>query len=894
MDPQDIEQSLKQLDAQKRWVKEATMEKLASASEGAIRMSTVAEFLRSGNKTAAERKQIFDKLTQDLKKLALDDDKDFDELGSIISDTFKDAFRPGSMKNLYDYATNTDLKDAAKELQEKSNLRMELAASHAGAKHKNIKWLVRSAGLLKAAGLYVAVASEVLSRAIAKKEDLNPMIERGMTVSTYGALETVDQLKRLAKTAGVGMEGIMAGFDQAAGALTSISGMSINGVLNYAQLVSNLSKNTDRNYGFTFDDLGRFHAQEIEMLVELGMMEDIKQVNSLAYADTFDLTQKMALGMAIAAGKDRKQILEERASLMKAPGFQEAFLISADYYMEKFGKEGAIAIKNNVAQVGLAMSNLGVDQASIDATMNTLQLAVANARQEGVSIQTYMAQTDSEFLEVVNNMPDPQAFFDVLDSALDPNNNPLDINKQMGVVMQDLFKAGKMISADNDVARRFNELVKSTFVGGNEKFERFLKYSEAGVLEEERTKLESTDASVDLANAGAKISGTIDSFTDMSMKLAVGLSDLWGAIMQLMGQDIDELLKESDIGISSSFWEGVNPENSTRLEEVASRFTRGLLGSFQGLPAIPGTPNIVEEVKEIVNPGSQAPIKPKDVEVQTPSAPNAGVPIPQTPKPGVEVPSTPPPIATNPNTPTTEESEPQVVPLPMGGKNIAEIRQNIAMQFFMDMGMTSIQAAGMVGNLMRESTSNLDPRANGDSGKAWGLAQWREDKKAGARAVKFREIMGKDVWESTFEDQLKFIQWELEHTHRRAYTNLKKASTIEEAAYIVDRQYEVSKETAENTAVRRNNAMTVHNRYTAGDRGTSMPRSKTPEFDMSASQIRLQQMKADRQKMNERANSNRYGNQLKYLEAVKSLDSQIATLQAAIAEHTRVEVSETQ
>lgn len=64
-------------------------------------------------------------------------------------------------------------------------------------------------------------------------------------------------------------------------------------------------------------------------------------------------------------------------------------------------------------------------------------------------------------------------------------------------------------------------------------------------------------------------------------------------------------------------------------------------------------------------------------------------------------------------------------------------RAKAAFQFYKSKGFSDSGAAYMVGNLMQEST--LDPAANGDNGKAWGLAQWREDAASGARWIKYKE-----------------------------------------------------------------------------------------------------------------------------------------------------------
>ena len=64
-------------------------------------------------------------------------------------------------------------------------------------------------------------------------------------------------------------------------------------------------------------------------------------------------------------------------------------------------------------------------------------------------------------------------------------------------------------------------------------------------------------------------------------------------------------------------------------------------------------------------------------------------------------------------------------------------RAKVAFQFYKSKGFSDSGAAYMVGNLMQESS--LNPAANGDGGRAWGLAQWRDDAASGARWIKYKE-----------------------------------------------------------------------------------------------------------------------------------------------------------
>ena len=110
-----------------------------------------------------------------------------------------------------------------------------------------------------------------------------------------------------------------------------------------------------------------------------------------------------------------------------------------------------------------------------------------------------------------------------------------------------------------------------------------------------------------------------------------------------------------------------------------------------------------------------------------------------------------------------------------------------ALKFFQSAGWTKEQAAGIVGNLQAESGKNLDTHAVGDGGKAKGIAQWHPDRQA-----TFRKQMGTDIENSSLQDQLKFIDWELKNTEKSAGDKLRAATSAAQAAQIIDKNYERS------------------------------------------------------------------------------------------------------
>ena len=112
-------------------------------------------------------------------------------------------------------------------------------------------------------------------------------------------------------------------------------------------------------------------------------------------------------------------------------------------------------------------------------------------------------------------------------------------------------------------------------------------------------------------------------------------------------------------------------------------------------------------------------------------------------------------------------------------------RPEEAQAFFENNGWSKEQAAGIVGNLVVESGLRTD--AVGDNGQAYGIAQWHPD-----RQRKFQQIFGKPITQSSFAEQLEFVNWELNNSEKQAGDALRGATTAAEAASIVDSQYERS------------------------------------------------------------------------------------------------------
>ena len=124
-----------------------------------------------------------------------------------------------------------------------------------------------------------------------------------------------------------------------------------------------------------------------------------------------------------------------------------------------------------------------------------------------------------------------------------------------------------------------------------------------------------------------------------------------------------------------------------------------------------------------------------------------------------------------PNTDATKVTDPN---------NVAEYVHKYFKRYF-----TNEQAAGIVANLYHES--KLNPHAVGDNGNAYGIAQWHPDRQA-----KFEKVFKKNIRDSSLQEQLDFIIWELNNTEKSAKNSLLSSSSASESAKIFDSKYERS------------------------------------------------------------------------------------------------------
>lgn len=128
-----------------------------------------------------------------------------------------------------------------------------------------------------------------------------------------------------------------------------------------------------------------------------------------------------------------------------------------------------------------------------------------------------------------------------------------------------------------------------------------------------------------------------------------------------------------------------------------------------------------------------------------------------------------------------------------------------ALDYLVSRGWSRAQAAGIVANLQTESS--LNPAAVGDSGHAYGIAQWHPDRQAA-----FQAFTGHAIRQSTLAEQLAFVDHELTSGNERAAGHrLRGATTAHEAGSIVSQYYERPANREHEAATRAHRAEQIFN-----------------------------------------------------------------------------------
>ena len=120
--------------------------------------------------------------------------------------------------------------------------------------------------------------------------------------------------------------------------------------------------------------------------------------------------------------------------------------------------------------------------------------------------------------------------------------------------------------------------------------------------------------------------------------------------------------------------------------------------------------------------------------------------------------------------------------------NITTIRRvlnqqsnNFIVDYFVSKGLTRNQAKGIYGNLMQESRGNIRA-VSSDGNNSYGLAQW-----TGPRKQKLFSMYGPNP---TARQQLDFLWWELNNTHKDALASLRRTNTVSDATRVFMNQFE--------------------------------------------------------------------------------------------------------
>jgi hypothetical protein len=121
-----------------------------------------------------------------------------------------------------------------------------------------------------------------------------------------------------------------------------------------------------------------------------------------------------------------------------------------------------------------------------------------------------------------------------------------------------------------------------------------------------------------------------------------------------------------------------------------------------------------------------------------------------------------------------------------GTDSIARRQQAAArvLSILRDKGWSPAQCCGIIANIDRESSFN--ERAVGDNGAAFGLCQWHSD-----RRKTFAQHFGRSMMSNpNFDEQVGFIDVELNSTEKRAGDRLRNQTTPGQAGFVVSFYYE--------------------------------------------------------------------------------------------------------
>jgi hypothetical protein len=137
------------------------------------------------------------------------------------------------------------------------------------------------------------------------------------------------------------------------------------------------------------------------------------------------------------------------------------------------------------------------------------------------------------------------------------------------------------------------------------------------------------------------------------------------------------------------------------------------------------------------------------------------------------------------------------------GSAVQDLNANshTAFDYFLGKGLTAVQAAGIIGNLMQES--NCDPTAVQPGGPGRGIAQWsaggRWDTDRGDNVVAYASMHGASSWALGL--QLDFIWYELTTFSGYGLAQLRASTTVSAATIAFETRFEGCGTCAESTRI---------------------------------------------------------------------------------------------
>lgn len=112
--------------------------------------------------------------------------------------------------------------------------------------------------------------------------------------------------------------------------------------------------------------------------------------------------------------------------------------------------------------------------------------------------------------------------------------------------------------------------------------------------------------------------------------------------------------------------------------------------------------------------------------------------------------------------------------------------------YMMKLGWSENQVYGMMGNVQAESSFGYDRWQEGSSRRlddrkaGYGLIQWS----AVERKQKFKQLYGKEITESTPEEQMNYLDWELNNTYKKVGDRIRKSDSVSEVSTIFLKDFE--------------------------------------------------------------------------------------------------------